>query len=79
MILFLSFFFKNVLFLFLILPVCGVMVGAGVGRNGMLPSEGVRRCPTTVCARGRMAPSDGVRRCPRFSAIAAETWVGVRD
>lgn len=45
----------------------------------MLPSEGVRRCPVTVCARGLMAPSDGVRRCPRFTAMVAETWVGVSD
>lgn len=45
----------------------------------MLPSEGVRRCPVTVWARGLMAPSDGVRRWPRFTAMVADTWVGVSD
>ena len=44
----------------------------------MLPSEGVLRCPS-VCARGRIAPSEGVRLWPRFSAMVAETCVGVRD
>lgn len=50
----------------------------GGGGMGMLPSDGVLRCPR-VWARGRIAPSEGVRLCPRFRAMAADTWVGVSD
>lgn len=53
-------------------PVCEVLVGV-MGGSGMLPSDGVRWCPVTVCARGLIALSDGVRRCPRFTAMEAET------
>lgn len=61
------------------LPLLAVLCSnPGGGGIGMLPSDGVLWCPR-VWARGRIAPSEGVRLCPLFSAMAADTWVGVSD